>query len=507
MSTRSLSKTSDLYTYEYFLQENICRFCWRPEADREIISVESAKESVVKNELVDKIRDCLDLDLYDDNYPKKTCTTCCSKIENFYEFKISCREKDIKLRDIFKNKINRTLPLEKCVKVEKIEDISNLELENNQLNGEFLNLQQSDGESNYEPSENEIELNLVKVKRKKYKPKRSPTYCNICRVDFETTDKLNIHNAESHGIEEKSGLFKCFGCEKRFKSRKTRLGHEINFCKGLKDGYKCGMCTRFLPKRRMYESHMRDHRHNPNASVELPEDIFECAKCLQCFKTRECLKTHLSEHDADKKHFVCETCGRVFTRQDYLHKHKLTHTGTKQHVCPHCGFRTTQRSSLTVHIRKHTGERPYSCDVCPQRCISSSNLRAHRRRHLGFKKYECNICNKKFGYKVSLEEHIASTHERSQTYPCEQCGAIYTRVRGLRRHLLAKHAKQDVKINRIDKTTTNGDVYLKMTTQNEINAEENKDVITVKEVNYEIKDGEDFVLISTDNNVILSKIY
>ncbi|CAG9574341.1 unnamed protein product [Danaus chrysippus] len=86
---------------------------------------------------------------------------------------------------------------------------------------------------------------------------------------------------------------------------------------------------------------------------------------------------------------------------------------------------------------KHTGERPYKCNVCPQRCISSSNLRAHQQRHLGLKVHECTICNKKFGYKISLKEHM-STHAPS-SFSCDQCNSTYSRLRGLRRHLLTKH--------------------------------------------------------------------
>lgn len=261
--------------------------------------------------------------------------------------------------------------------------------------------------------------------------------CSICHLNFDNNDDIVKHNSDFHGVEENGTVFKCFGCDKRFKSRRRRLGHESKFCQGLKDGYKCPICVRYLPRRRLYEIHMRNHRNN--RSTDLPDDIFNCKKCVQSFKCKKSLNEHYLLVHESQKHFVCDSCGRVFTRQDYLHKHIMTHTGEKKHKCPHCDFKATQKSSLTVHIRKHTGERPYSCDLCPQQCTSKSNLIAHKRRHLGLKQYECLICNKKFGYKLSLEEHISSTHERSQTYPCQLCGASYTRTRGLRRHLLAKH--------------------------------------------------------------------
>ncbi|KAM3957341.1 uncharacterized protein ACR2FA_008518 [Aphomia sociella] len=507
MSIHSLLDDSDLYTYEYFLQPDICRLCWCRNAEKGISrDGKSTKQSFVKKELVDKIKDCLDLNLCDNNYyPKNICSNCHTKIEKFHEFKMLCQEKDRKLRDIYKRKLNKEVGLQARVKVEKIEDI----LEDLDL---MISATLHSDENDYQHSENDIdntEETVIKIKKKKYIPKRSSTYCNICRLDFKSVDGLNRHNADSHGIEAESSIFKCFGCERRFKNRKTRLGHEINFCKGLKDGYKCSLCGRFLPKRRMYESHMRDHRHNPNDSIELPEDIFECAKCSQCFKTREHLKNHSSVHDGDKKNFICETCGKVFSRQDYLHKHKLIHTGTKQHVCPHCGFRTTQKSSLTVHIRKHTGERPFSCDVCPQRCISSSNLRAHRARHLGFKNYECKLCDKKFGYKISLEEHVSATHERGMGHQCDLCGAVYSRVRGLRRHLLTKHGKQGVTIRRIEKKdSAEQDLYAKMLTENKPSDDCKKNDNDVKTGDFENEESEVVVLADTsDDNVILTKMY
>ncbi|KAJ0169882.1 hypothetical protein K1T71_014488 [Dendrolimus kikuchii] len=441
MTWRQLSHEDKIYTYEYFFQRNICRICWQGNANIEI-PLETYKNED-KSSLIFKIKECLDIDFNYKNNLNKICDGCCKEIENFFDFKNFCSISEIKLREIFEKQSQNTENSASDIKNEhtdfKIDSIES-----------YFEIQ-------LEEYEKEPKAKKVKIKKKLKNKKHGNACfdCSICHINFENKNEIVKHNSVLHGVEEDGTIFKCFGCEKRFKSRRRRLGHETNFCKSLKDGYKCSICERFLPKRRVYESHMRNHRNNAN--IELPEYIFKCKKCLTTFKSKSSLKEHLLMHESEK-HFVCDSCGRVFSRQDYLQKHILTHTGEKRHKCPHCDFRATQKSSLTVHIRKHTGERPYSCDLCPQQCTSSSNLLAHRRRHLGLKKYECKICKKKFGYKLSLDEHISSTHEQSQSYTCDICGASYTRIRGLRRHQLTKHGKEgkmgnvanNVKVDKVD---------------------------------------------------------
>lgn len=458
---------NELYNYEYFSQDDVCRLCWNKNANTDIFL--KISEYTTEMCLSDIIKDCLSIEV-DNNHLNKICNDCLCEIKRFHYYKLFCQETDAKLKIVLEKHSLTTSDTSVEIKIEDIEE----NYENNTIDTyleDDLVFEQPETIKQRQPT--------TKV-RKKYLHKRSPTYCNICCVDLNTQEGLSTHNAELHGIEANGTLFKCFGCEKRFKSRKSRISHEVNFCKGLKDGYKCNLCDRYLPKRCMYEFHMRDHRHN--TLTELPEHIFKCGKCLKLFKTKELLTLHMLEHGKEKN-FVCDTCGRVFTRQDYLYKHKLTHTGVKSHQCPHCEFKATQRSSLTVHIRKHTGERPYSCDMCSLRCISSSNLRAHRRRHLGVKKYECRICSKKFGYKVSLEEHISSAHVRSESHPCEHCGATYTRLRGLRRHLVAKHGKQ----------AKNKPVEQNLLVQ--VTQTDGGKIDILKDVEYELKDGDNVLLL------------
>ncbi|KAJ2940194.1 hypothetical protein O0L34_g11760 [Tuta absoluta] len=467
-----------LYSKEYFLQDYICRFCWAKDA---------MIECTWKSPLFFKVEYCMNIDLSQDDpgyYPNKVCQECYDKIEQFYDFKTFCHNANDKLYRILNNDldalaINADLSptVVKAVKneitehticEESIDGFSNspqrselslqniLESPKSTKESPDNNITCTRQEEKAKPL-NKFEENPEKncITRKKssktktfnkettknpikqsYRRKKCSSYCNICCENFSDQDTFIKHNSEAHGIE-KDGRFKCFGCGKLHQSRKARLGHEGQFCKELENGYKCSLCNRYLPKRGAYEKHMRDHRLNK--VIELPEDsLFKCNKCMEQFTKKADLKVHFESH-APKKMYVCETCGKVFSRRDYLNKHNVTHTGDKRYVCPHCGFRTTQKNNLTIHIRKHTDERPYSCDLCPQRCVSSSNLRAHRRRHLGLNSFQCTICNKKFGYRLSLKEHIAITHERSQSYPCEHCPSVYARKKGLKRHLLSKH--------------------------------------------------------------------
>uniref|UniRef100_A0A1E1WJY7 Protein krueppel n=1 Tax=Pectinophora gossypiella TaxID=13191 RepID=A0A1E1WJY7_PECGO len=314
---------SDLYTKDYFLQENICRFCWSKNANRDLFTNICEMDSEVNNPLIYKVQSCLDINLdleITTNYPKKVCEICFCKIESCFEFKRFCEDSDRKLREIFeKDDLNPSTHLTESannLKLEKLDDFPELDLSKSDTLDSFLDSLQPASPTLEESPENIGTTKKTKTSR--YKPKRGSTYCNICCLDLKSRETLIQHNSESHGVES-NGEFKCFGCEKRFKTRKTRLGHEINFCKGLKDGYKCSLCDRHLPKRRMYESHMRDHRNN--TTVELPEELFKCAKCYKQFNTRDNLKKHMKIHDGEKKNYVCESCGRVFTRQDYLHKH------------------------------------------------------------------------------------------------------------------------------------------------------------------------------------------
>ncbi|CAG9134455.1 unnamed protein product [Plutella xylostella] len=491
----------ELFSIEYLQQNDVCRLCWCKSAEREIAENITETEENKCERLADKISYCLDIFIAPDSGPSKVCQPCVDKLEIFHKFKILCKQIDFKLNELLQSIDDKTC-ISKSVKNTILKD--EIHDEWNEIDAEpktesideFLELLcPSDPGSDDEVPLKQIKKKKTnkKVKLKKKLKSSSSIKCYICLIEFDTEEDFVSHNAMSHGIE-KNG-FKCFGCEKRFKSRQSRVGHETHVCKYLKDGYKCAKCDIFLPSRSSYERHLNSHRRSSTGALDV---VIKCTKCSERFKTIEALKIHKETHQPVKKKYVCESCGKVFTRHDYLSKHKLTHSGAKQHVCAHCGFRTSQRSSLTIHIRKHTGERPFSCDLCPQRCVSSSNLLAHRRRHGGLKNFECTICNKKFGYKASLDEHFASTHDRSSTHACQLCGATYSRVRGLKRHLAAKHKVHDKKEEKIsEKLPEDSEIY-----KNCGKVAENTEVYKNVEEDFFVKlRAEEFVKVTENSDV------
>lgn len=290
MTWRLISHGHKVYTCEYFYQNNVCRICWQDNANIEI-PLESCTND--KTSLYFKIKDCLAMDLNFKKNLNKICEGCCKEIENFYDFKKFCNHNEVLLREIFEKNILDPVQVENNSEV-KIED------------SEFkIDSIESYFEMQLDEYEKESKIKKVKMKKKLKNKKHGNACfdCSICHLKFENKNEIVKHNSDLHGVEENGTIFKCFGCEKRFKSRRRRLGHETNFCKGLKDGYKCSVCDRFLPKRRIYESHMRNHRNNVN--IELPEYIFKCKKCLETFKNKSSLKLHLAMHE-NGKHFICD---------------------------------------------------------------------------------------------------------------------------------------------------------------------------------------------------------
>lgn len=159
-----------------------------------------------------------------------------------------------------------------------------------------------------------------------------------------------------------------------------------------------------------------------------------------CNKKRDC-NSQEEMNEMNKKHhltkpFVCETCGKCFSRDDLLLRHKIIHaikfqekytndkssssiehdqnlkmtteqqneTSKKQNIddvdddnniqCTICKKQFSKVSHLTRHTKIHAAIKPYSCQLCSKGFARAEQLMNHMNAHSGIKPHVCKICSK-----------------------------------------------------------------------------------------------------------------
>lgn len=73
-----------------------------------------------------------------------------------------------------------------------------------------------------------------------------------------------------------------------------------------------------------------------------------------------------AQHKQKETLHKCQDCGRSFTKNSYLLRHRLKHTGERPFECRICGARFQRNYHLTRHrwIHKSEQHRPFECWQC-----------------------------------------------------------------------------------------------------------------------------------------------
>jgi len=176
--------------------------------------------------------------------------------------------------------------------------------------------------------------------------------------------------------------------------------------------------------------------HLPNGSL-LPESSLTCLE-----EPSEAGTGGQALLDSSTQSYVCETCGRSFTKKERLILHERTHTGERPYECKTCGRRFSLAGNLRRHLPLHSSHKPFMCELCGRTFIRRAYLEDHLAVHVTAHPYACSLCPKRFNSGGQLRLHFRYVHDRSsgaaanrKWYPCEVCNKNFPSKGNLRTHL------------------------------------------------------------------------
>jgi len=237
--------------------------------------------------------------------------------------------------------------------------------------------------------------------------------CDVCVKEFTSNkERTNIHFTETP--------HKCSECSKQFRNDTGQRNHGKLHTEETHRGYnEYGMCKENNDRQQSYR---RSFPLYPSVlKPSGPSPVLIDNSQIQYDNYRNNSPTDGSGHFTP----LCEppartTFGRpvhpgAFT---YLTSHEniVNDLNSKKmedkgYLCEVCGKVYTRKYGLKIHMRIHTGFKPLRCKYCPKTFGDPSNMGKHMRLHgMGDSRYKCQFCAKLLVRKRDLERHIKSRH-------------------------------------------------------------------------------------------------
>ncbi|XP_046387216.1 zinc finger protein 37 homolog [Ischnura elegans] len=291
--------------------------------------------------------------------------------------------------------------------------------------------------------------------------------CILCVAPMKSEEEFTQHLSEVHA----QGYLPCCLCGKKFNW--IRYLDHIKFCQQKFIQWdvrrqqfcpKCDLCNKVFQSNGALKRHKRSH--DPSRRI-----MYDCT-CGRLFQHKGAYSVHLlanpthgpAEYRAKtpglNARYMCEKCGKTFSKQEGLKGHLMRHAGLRPHACPNCPKSFVMRTSLIIHMRRHTGERPYMCEICGNGFTGPTSFYKHRQKHFAGDesgavrkrqpvksvtrkpigvtrgdptRYTCPVCSKTLSSKLIFEGHVR-LHTGERPFVCSECGKGFVTAKILKFH-------------------------------------------------------------------------
>ena len=269
--------------------------------------------------------------------------------------------------------------------------------------------------------------------------------------------------------------------------------------------YLCDICDQvFFEIVNFTIHHIHEHGHQKD------QISYDCANCYQSFTDQFHFEKHVvsssfqldeifSKENTSNSHtsaiddihegvkYYCESCGKMFERQDRLNEHiYLDHESSLNHQavinqlrqiyfnlqkvlnsrkieevnCQRLLKSATTHSENDIDMISNTKEiargegtlekNPNDtsktidntrdikkCDSCGKALTQTNHLRTHIKT--SYKNLKCDPCDESLNLDSDLRKHIKTIHKGCKDFQCDSCGKSFTRTDSLRTHIKTIH--------------------------------------------------------------------
>ncbi|XP_063078165.1 zinc finger protein 646 [Engraulis encrasicolus] len=240
--------------------------------------------------------------------------------------------------------------------------------------------------------------------------------CDQCGRAYRHAGSL-LNHKKSH----KTGVFRCYVCQKRFYNLLALKSHERTHFDIKK--HTCNECGKAFKIQKQLQNHLRVHEENKAKIQELNKQIQTLMQMngelaqngiRKAQRRRRRQPSVTGNGSAGPSPEKGSDGGGSSTVQSPGAAAGTPHdpNDPRPYVCNQCGRSYRHAGSLVNHKNSHkTGE--YHCSICNNTYSNQLAMKNHLRIHFGLKKHACQECGKAFRGKKQLLSHRCAANRKN----------------------------------------------------------------------------------------------